>query len=209
MTQRLKTPRESRHLRIVVFYVLVCLPICMFIGLTIPFGRNGISADPVLQLMAFIAWMFIILPVAVFIYNLILKRIVLTRIVRQLKHSDYFNPQAGNETFHLGDGKYFGIDISNGTMLYIHRIRKGEIDILALDMKDWTNSEAEGQVFRLYTKRPELPRIAIATPFAQRWFDTVGAMVHRQYPDISFNHYIRGKFPELESENNIHISPLI
>ncbi|WP_164348675.1 plasmid IncI1-type surface exclusion protein ExcA, partial [Pseudomonas viridiflava] len=100
----------------------------------------------------------------------------LSRVTEALKAKDVFWPDDGYEFYLVNDGKYFGIDTKNGAILYIHKIRKGQVDVVGLTMGDWTNRELEGNKLRLYTKFPELPCIEISTPWAQRWYDTLGAM---------------------------------
>lgn len=106
----------------------------------------------------------------------------------------------------MNDGKYLGIDSRNGTILYIHRIRKGQVDVVGMTMADWTNREIEGNMLRLYTKFPELPRIEIKTPWAQRWYDTLGAMEYKRYSTPKpFPEYVRDHVEQLEREHQIHI----
>lgn len=106
-------------------------------------------------------------------------------------------------------GKYLGIDARNGTILYIHKIRKGQVDVVGLTMGDWTNREVEGNKLRLYTKFPELPCIEISTPWAQRWYDTLGAMEYKRYTTAKpFGLYVREHAEKLERENKIHIPNL-
>lgn len=131
------------------------------------------------------------------------------KITAYLRDSAYYAPEIGYEMYRQGEGKYLGIDKKNGTILYVHRIRKGQVDVVGLTMDDWTNREVEGNMFRLNTKFPDLPRIEIATPWAQRWFDTLGAMEYQKTNVAKpFAQHVRDQIEKLESDFKIQIPRL-
>ncbi len=210
MAQRLKTGKEFTFFLIKLAYGIVALPCLLILGLLSLFALNGASrTDSYIYILVGMIWMGVIIPVAVFFFHVLKKRRLLKIITNDIKNPDFFMPEHGYEMFHEGDGKYLGIDIKRGTILYVHRIRKGEVDVIGLDMNDWTNREVEGKMLRLYTKLPELPRIEIATPWAQRWFDTLGSMEFKQYqPAMPFSEYVDIHREQLERENHIAIPRL-
>ncbi|MEN3262579.1 plasmid IncI1-type surface exclusion protein ExcA [Sodalis endosymbiont of Spalangia cameroni] len=211
MIQRLKTRRESWFWVLKILYILLVFPCLVFLTLASLFTLGDVLNNRDFHQMFFYAiiWFSLLVPVGVFFYKVFSKRRLLKIITNDIKHPDFFMPEPGYEMFHEGDGKYLGIDIQRGTILYVHRIRKGEVDVVGLDMSDWTNREVEGKMFRLYTKIPQLPRIEIATPWAQRWFDTLGSMEFKQYsPSLPFSEYVDIHLEQLEREQHIAIPRL-
>ncbi|MEL5616112.1 plasmid IncI1-type surface exclusion protein ExcA [Serratia marcescens] len=211
MVQRLKTTREGWAWVFKILYMVLALPCLLFLALASLLTLSDVLKSGDLYQLFFygLIWAAILIPVAIFTKQVISKRRILKVITNDIKDPEYFMPEQGYEMYHEGDGKYLGIDIKRGTILYVHRIRKGEVDVVGLDMKDWTNREVEGKMFRLYTKLPELPRIEIATPWAQRWFDTLGSMEFKQYqPAMPFSEYVDIHREQLERENHIAIPRL-
>ncbi|MFH3086253.1 plasmid IncI1-type surface exclusion protein ExcA [Serratia marcescens] len=211
MVQRLKTTREGWAWVFKILYMVLALPCLLFLALASLLTLSDVLKSGDLYQLFFygLIWAAILIPAAIFTKQVISKRRILKVITNDVKDPEYFMPEQGYEMYHEGDGKYLGIDIKRGTILYVHRIRKGEVDVVGLDMKDWTNREVEGKMFRLYTKLPELPRIEIATPWAQRWFDTLGSMEFKQYqPAMPFSEYVDIHREQLERENHIAIPRL-
>lgn len=211
MVQRLKTTREGWAWVFKILYMVLALPCLLFLALASLLTLSDVLKSGDLYQLFFygLIWAAILIPVAIFTKQVISKRRILKVITNDVKDPEYFMPEQGYEMYHEGDGKYLGIDIKRGTILYVHRIREGEVDVVGLDMKDWTNREVEGKMFRLYTKLPELPRIEIATPWAQRWFDTLGSMEFKQYqPAMPFSEYVDIHREQLERENHIAIPRL-
>jgi len=211
VVQRLKTTREGWAWVFKILYMVLALPCLLFLALASLLTLSDVLKSGDLYQLFFygLIWAAILIPVAIFTKQVISKRRILKVITNDVKDPEYFMPEQGYEMYHEGDGKYLGIDIKRGTILYVHRIRKGEVDVVGLDMKDWTNREVEGKMFRLYTKLPELPRIEISTPWAQRWFDTLGSMEFKQYqPAMPFSEYVDIHREQLERENHIAIPRL-
>lgn len=154
-------------------------------------------------------WSIIIIPLAIFVHGIISRRRLLKRITAMLRTPQYFWPKKWNYIYHEGEGKYFGIDTENGTILYVHRIRKGVVDVVGLTMKDWTNREVEGKMLRLYTKFPDLPRIEIPSPLAQQWFDTLGAMQYKTFSTpLPFREYVADHLDTIERNCHVQVPQL-
>ncbi|WP_032641944.1 plasmid IncI1-type surface exclusion protein ExcA [Pseudomonas syringae group genomosp. 3] len=215
MAQRLRTGRETLIWLIKLAYMLLAFPFLLLIGIVMFFSvtsehsRGRVPGD---VLGTLIIWAAILIPVGIFIYGVLSRRRLLKRVTRAIKSPQFFNPDPTHEIYHEGDGKYLGIDTKNGTILYVHRIRKGQLDVVALTMDDWTNREVEGKgILRLYTKHPDLPRIEIGTPLAQLWYDTLGAMEHKQKQYSTpqpFNRYVHDRLEALERDLNVQIPRL-
>ncbi|MCK0550934.1 plasmid IncI1-type surface exclusion protein ExcA [Pseudomonas syringae] len=213
--QRLKTAKEGWFWIVKIFYMLFAFPFLLLMGVAMLFivnsehSRGRVPGD---VSGTFLIWAAILIPVGVFIYGVLSRRRLLKRVTRVIKSPQFFNPDPTHEIYHEGDGKYLGIDTQNGTILYVHRIRKGQVDVVALTMDDWTNREVEGKgILRLYTKHPDLPRIEIGTPLAQLWYDTLGAMEHKQKQYSTpqpFNRYVHDHIEALERDLNVQIPRL-
>lgn len=191
-------------------YILLALPFLLIIGtlmlLAMPPEHN--RPDDIVQ-GTILIWMGVIIPVGIFFFRVIKKSRFLKRAVNSLRSPEYFSPESIHEMYHEGDCKYLGIDIKNGTILYIHRIRKGQMDVIGMNLGDWTQRELEGNILRLYTKFPELPRIEFSTPWAQRWYDTLGAMEYKRYEHSQrFSDYVKSRVEQLERDNKVQISKL-
>ncbi len=211
MVQRIKTAKEGWFWLIKLAYMFIAFPFALIVGVPSLFVASSLIERGAYGTLIFcsILWLAVLIPVVFFGYGVISRRRLLKSVVTSLQSPDYFSPAAGNEIYHEGDGKYFGIDTKHGTILYVHRIRKGQVDVLAMTMDDWVNRETEGKIFRLYTKLPELPRIEIGTPWARLWYDTLGAMEHKQFSTApSFKQHVRGRLDELEREHSVQIPRL-
>lgn len=212
MVQRLKTAKEGWVGIVKSLYMFFAFPFLLFIGVVMFFmvtsGKSmGRVADDALGTV--IIWAVIIISIGIFAYGVWSRNRLLKKITASLLNSAYFAPEVGYEMYCQGEGKYLGIDKKNGTILYVHRIRKGQVDVVGLTMDDWTNREVEGNMFRLNTKFPDLPLIEIATPWAQRWFDTLGAMEYKKTNVAKpFAQYVRDQIEKLESDFQIQIPRL-
>lgn len=207
--QRLKTPREFWLWVVKFAYLLIAVPALSCIG--VAFFFMALSESGPLQTTDFTLSAFalagVIGPCGLMMQGVLARRRVLKSITAALRSPNYFWPAEGYEQYHEGDGKYLGIDTERGTVLYVHHIRKGQVDVIALTMNDWTNREVDGKTFRLYTKLPELPRIEINTPWAQRWFDTLGAMEFKQYSTpLPFAEYVEGHREQIQEALSVRIS---
>lgn len=209
---RLKTAKEGWFQVAKRTYFLLALPCLLLLGLlslmVLPGSMPGRETKDTLILIAMF-WTPVVVPVLLLVSAARARRKLLNKILNSLKTKDVFWPEEGQELLQVSSGKYLGIDAKNGTILYVHRIRKGQVDVVGMTMGDWTNRELEGSVLRLYTKYPELPCIEISTPWAQRWYDTLGAMEYKRYQSATlFKKYVIDHIETLERDNKIQIPQL-
>lgn len=62
------------------------------------------------------------------------------KVVQTIKESGFYSPEKGYEGLSLTQGAYFGIDLKNGTMLYV-RIYPGNImDVIGFDIHNFTRT---------------------------------------------------------------------
>jgi hypothetical protein len=210
--QRLKSVRETLSEVARTLYMLFGFPFLLLIGTLMFFiSTSGKSAshDPDIKLGIFLIWAVIFLSVGIFFRGARSRRRVLKTATAAFRDPAYFDPDEGYEMYQQASGKYLGIDKTNGTILYIHSIRKGQMDVVALTMGEWTNCEVEGNIFRLYTKYADLPCLEIRTAWAQRWYDTLGAMQHKQYSTPKpFKQFVYDRIELLERDLKVHIPRL-
>jgi hypothetical protein len=206
---RLKTHRESLVVLIKAAYLLVGFPLLLLCGTVMLFSVTSDRTNHRMQgdvAGTVFIWAAILIPVGMFMYSIVSRRSLLRKVVGTLRSPEYFAPEETNELYHVGDGKYLGIDIRNGTMLYVHKIRSGQMDVIGLTMADWTSKEVQGNVFKLYTKHPELPMIKIRTPWAMRWYDTLDAMTTKRYHTPQpFPQYVATHLTALQSRHRVYI----
>ncbi len=207
--QRLRTAKEGWFWIVRIMYMFIAFPCALIISIPSLFMAPSLLEQRSYSTFLFFAviWLGALIPIVIFVSGVISRRRLLKQVTAAIKDPRFFYPEPNNEIYHEGDGKYLGIDTKNGTILYVHRIRKGQLDVLALTMGDWTNREVEGNsILRLYTKLPELPRIQIGTPVAQNWYDTLGAMEYKQYSTPQpFARYVDERLGALERDLSVHI----
>lgn len=208
--QRLKSVRETLSEVARTLYMLFGIPFLLFAGVVMFFavtsGRSNLPGD---SLGTVLIWAVIFLSIGIFVRGIRRRRSILKNATAAFRDPAYFDPDEGYEMYQQASGKYLGIDKTNGTILYIHSIRKGQMDVMALTMDEWTNREVEGNIFRLYTKYADLPRIEIRTAWAQRWYDTLGAMQHKQYSTPKpFKQFVYDRIELLERDLKVHIPRL-
>ncbi len=169
------------------FYYVLALPCLLILGVITliisssdSFHYKLYSTDYVLLTLL---WLAILIPLSVRQYGKFSRRHKLQKMVNMLSRPDRFNPEKQHQVLNSGQGKYLGIDTKNGTILYIHIVKKGMIDVIGLDMQSWKNRELEGSALRLYTCMPDVPVLSVYAPpiVAKKLFDTLGAMSHNTY----------------------------
>ncbi|PYD15937.1 plasmid IncI1-type surface exclusion protein ExcA [Pseudomonas savastanoi] len=211
--QRLKTPGEAWLGIVRTLYMLFAFPFLLFFGVAMLAMTTSSRTNhrlPGDELGTALIWAAILLSVGIFAYGIRSRKRTLKSITAALRDPAYFSPDEGYEIYQQGAGKYLGIDTRNGTILYVHRIRKGEVDVVALTMNDWTKCEVEGtNIFRLFTQFTDLPRLEIFCPWAERWYDTIGVMRQKQYTNAqAFKQHVHHRLEALERDLNVQIPRL-
>ncbi|WP_183136534.1 plasmid IncI1-type surface exclusion protein ExcA, partial [Pseudomonas amygdali] len=132
--QRLKTAKEGWFWIVKIFYMLFAFPFAVLVGVPSLFIASSLIEEKDFTTLGFCSmlWLGVLIPMGIFIYGVLSRRRLLKRVTRAIKSPQFFNPDPTNEIYHEGDGKYLGIDTKNGTILYVHRIRKGQVDVVAL-----------------------------------------------------------------------------
>jgi hypothetical protein len=210
--QRLMNAKEGWFHIVKTLYLVLALPFFLITGLLSLVALSGSSPGQQTRdswTLVAMFWTPVVIPLILFIVTSRARGRLLKSVLLSLKSRDIFWPAEECEFFLWNSGRYLGIDNKNGTILYINRIRRGQVDVVGLSMGDWTGRELDGKTLRLYTKFPDLPRIEFHTPWAERWYDMLGAMEYKRYNTAKpFGQYVSEHVEALERENNIHIPKL-
>jgi hypothetical protein len=217
--QRHDSTIENFWIVIKFFYYFLALPCLLFFAaasLIIYLGKQpGGHDDTGMASFFILVWIALVVPLGLRRYGKVSRRIKLKKMVTMLSSSERFSPQKQHQVFDAGRGKYLGIDMQRGTILYIHMVKKGVIDVIGLTMSDWTNRELEGSALRLYTRMPDVPVLSIyahptvATPL----FNTLGAMNHNSYsepfPQEPWPEYVGRQSRFVEFEHNVVVPQVV
>lgn len=212
--QRTDSKAETLWVIIKFVYYFLALPCLVFISIAMAFIAYGTAvgktagADSQFYSVAVLVWLATFVPLAVRRYGKVLRHRSLKQMVAMLSSPDRFSPQTQHQVLDAGRGKYLGIDTQHGTILYIHIVKKGVIDVIGLDMQSWTNRELEGSALRLYTRQPDLPVLSVYahSAAAKELFDTLGAMSHNTYANPfmeSWPVYVSQQSRFVEYEHNV------
>lgn len=169
-----------------VLYYFLGLPSLVLIALAsiVVYSSKG-PTEPGAGMGLFftLVWCGILIPLGYRRFKIISRRRQLKKMVALLTSDARFSPLKQHQVMDAGQGKYLGIDIKFGNILYIHMVKKGIVDVIGLTMRDWTERELESSTLRINTKNPEVPVLSInAHPtVSKELFSTLGAMSHNSY----------------------------
>ncbi|QZY97787.1 plasmid IncI1-type surface exclusion protein ExcA [Pantoea dispersa] len=169
-------------------YYFIALPSLVFIAIALIIVYSGPvlgGIDSDFNIFAFVVFSAIIFPLGYRRFSITRRRRQLKKMVALLTSDERFSPLKQHQVMDAGRGKYLGIDIKSGNILYIHMVKKGVVDVIGLTMRDWKERELEDSTLRINTKNPEVPVLSVnAHPtVTKELFDTLGAMSHNSYPE--------------------------
>lgn len=195
-------------------YYIILLPCAVFFAAITLFIFMGSTRHHLYTSDYFLLtmlWMFILLPLTFRYISIKMRSKKLQQISLFFKRDDRFNPKESHEVFNAIYGKYFGVDISRGTILFIDMHRKRIIDVVGITMDTWSNIELQGSVIRMYTLDPELPMLSITAPsvVVSGLYNTLGAMRHKSYsesyPDEPWPRYVARQSKFIEFEHKVTV----
>lgn len=213
-TQRNVTGQDAFQALVKAVYYFLILPCALILAamtLSIFFSNSHYKLFTSDYFLLSLLYAVIIVPLSIRFYNVRSRRQRLEKMVAQLSREDRFCPQAQHQILDAARGKYLGIDTLHGTILYIHMVREGVIDIIALTMADWTRREQEESWLRIYTRHPDIPVLSIHThqDIARRLFDTLGAMSSNSYsepfPQEPWTEYVGRQSNFVEYQYNVTV----
>ncbi len=198
------------------FLALPCLLFFMAASLIIYSGNQPGGHDDVDMAVFFIfVWCAVLIPFGIRRYGKISRRRQLQKMVAMLSSPERFSPQKQHQVLDAGRGKYLGVDTERGTILYIHIVKKGLVDVVGLTMQGWTNRELEGTELRLYTRMPDVPVLSVYAhqTVARELFNTLGAMSHNSYsepfPKEPWPEYVGRQSRFVEFEHNVVVPQVV
>ncbi|MGU0464453.1 plasmid IncI1-type surface exclusion protein ExcA [Klebsiella pneumoniae] len=182
-SQRERTGMETFVSLLKFWAAMIYLPICLFFAFF-----HTISSEDGDGEIALIFWALFVAPFIIRQFTLQKRRRALNSVVEAVSGEE-FMPQKGNVII-SGNRTYLGVDAIRGTLLYVSMRRKGEYDVMGMDMSSWTRVAYKGDVITLKTKNPELPSVSVDAPGGEKYsaalYDVICAMEHRQHADLQF-----------------------
>lgn len=169
------------------FIYLPCALITAVLTLIVFMGSSSHKLYATDYFLLSLLWTSILVPLGYRRFAIANKRKRLLKMVALLTSDARFSPKKQHKVMDAGQGKYLGVDIKSGNILYIHIVKKDLVDVIGLTMSDWKERELEGSTLRINTKNPEVPVLSInAHPLvANELFSTLGAMSHNSYVESS------------------------
>ena len=125
----------------------------------------------------------IILPLLWLYLRTRAKKKKVQQVVQQIKESSPFAPTSDYEQLSFSKSCYFGIDIKNGTMLYVRIYPNNVMDVIGLDIHNFTRTVAEDGKLEIHTTYVSLPMIPleISGISARTLANTMHTMAARGY----------------------------
>ncbi|HHD7482035.1 TPA: plasmid IncI1-type surface exclusion protein ExcA [Klebsiella oxytoca] len=182
-SQRERTRTETIVLVLKVWAAIIYFPVCLFFAFLFTISSRKGSFE-----LEVLFWVLFVTPFIIRQFTLQKRRRALNSVVKAVSGGE-FMPQKGNVII-SGNRTYLGVDAIRGTLLYVSMRRKGEYDVMGLDMSSWTRVAYKGDVITLKTKNPEFPSVSVDAPGGEKYsaalYDVICAMEHRQYTDLQF-----------------------
>ncbi|EPA1869371.1 plasmid IncI1-type surface exclusion protein ExcA, partial [Shigella sonnei] len=125
--------------------------------LTEPYIETDIQA----YLYTYGSWLLLILPSLWLYMKTRAKKKKVQQVVQQIKESSPFAPTSDYEQLSFSKSCYFGIDIKNGTMLYVRIYPNNVMDVIGLDIHNFTRTVAEDGKLEIHTTYVSLPMIPL------------------------------------------------
>ncbi|ECC4750406.1 ethanolamine utilization protein EutE [Salmonella enterica] len=194
---------------VLIIYLLFGIPFFLLCG--IAFVALVLSdRNPNLDeyIYAYGSWALLIIPCA-WLYTSTKKRQKkINAIINSLKEAGKFIPDKNLEFRMFWQGKYFGIDVRNGTMLYIGIWPGKVIDVIGFQAGSITETATSGSRIDLHTDFVTLPVISLElmTKNASTIANTIHAINRKgyRYP-VNFPALVQNKKKEWENMTGLPV----
>ncbi|HAM9627845.1 TPA: plasmid IncI1-type surface exclusion protein ExcA [Escherichia coli] len=123
--------------------------------------ESYIETDIQAYLYTYGSWLLLILPSLWLYMKTRAKKKKVQQVVQQIKESSPFAPTSDYEQLSFSKSCYFGIDIKNGTMLYVRIYPNNVMDVIGLDIHNFTRTVAEDGKLEIHTTYVSLPMIPL------------------------------------------------
>ncbi|HGG2426751.1 TPA: plasmid IncI1-type surface exclusion protein ExcA [Escherichia coli] len=185
-------------------YFFLGIPFFLFCGVM---SITGLIIDPyygkdINAYFYILLWWFLLLAPGIWMYSRAkTRREKIRKVVQTIKESGFYSPEKGYEGLSLTQGAYFGIDLKNGTMLYV-RIYPGNImDVIGFDIHNFTRTVTDDKTLEIHTKYINLPMVPVPSwcTHPETASNTMHAMASRGYDyPVDFPRLIQEKRKEWE-----------
>lgn len=142
------------------------------------------------------------------------KKNILT-ILEAVKLEGLFEPLPNDEKFGFFQYNYFGIDVANGTFVFIgninnrSRLFSNNMLVLGFDTHNWRGIELKGNKLTIYMNDPNLPYIYIINKEASTFYEKLSAMRNRHYDyPHSFPKWVDFKASQAAEELGQNLIPI-
>lgn len=199
-----------------LYYLLRIAYFCLgipFLLLFIIFGMLSITSSKYVTQADYIytyVCLFLLIAPCLWLYTKAKrKKNTIHYVVQKIKDTGYFSPEKGFEGFSLITSTYFGIDIRKGTILYIRIYPNNIMDVIGLDIHNFTRTVTEDKELKIYTKYVNMPMIPVTSwcTSPSSAANTMHAMAERSYDyPVDFPRMIQEKRKEWEKVAGIPVA---
>ncbi|EDU1196667.1 TPA: plasmid IncI1-type surface exclusion protein ExcA [Salmonella enterica] len=210
MTDRL--PKWCKYANTALtLYLFLGIPCLLFYGF---FGgpwfesSSYLKYHPEAYITGYSCLFFIIIP-CVWLYLSAKKRQTkINTIINSLKETGRFIPDKNLEYRMFWQAKYFGIDVRNGTMLYIGIWPGKVMDVIGFQAGSITETATSGSRIDLHTSFVTLPVISLelVTKYASTIANTIHAINRKGYSyPVNFPALVQNKKKEWENMTGLPV----
>lgn len=164
-------------------YFLIGVPFLIFCAIAFTALSLDIYSTKYDYIYAYGSWALLIIPSLWLYLRTKAKKKKIQQVVKQIKESSLFAPTSDYEQLSFLKSCYFGIDIKNGTMLYVRIYPNNVMDVIGLDIHNFTRTVAEDGKLEIHTTYVSLPMIPleISGISARTLANTMHTMAARGY----------------------------
>ncbi|EPM5457620.1 plasmid IncI1-type surface exclusion protein ExcA [Salmonella enterica] len=142
------------------------------------------------------------------------KKNILT-VLDAVKLEGVFEPSPNDEKFGFFQYNYFGIDVMNGTFVYIGNVNERSklfsenMLVVGFDMHNWRSLELKGNELTISMNDPRLPYITVINKNTPIFYEKLSAMRNRHYDyPHSFPKWVDFKASQAAEELGQNLIPI-
>lgn len=170
---------------------------------------------PVEIVMISLLWMGTVLVFFYMIKSYTRNKSNILNILKHVKLEGLFDPLASDELFGPHKVNYFGIDVQNGTIVYISHVNSkqslfaNDILVFGFDIHNWRSCELVGNKLTIHTNDPRIPFISVMHSKAPVIFEKLSAIrnMNFSYPH-SFPGWVDFKAQQVAEARGLNLIPI-
>ncbi|EAO8183421.1 ethanolamine utilization protein EutE [Salmonella enterica] len=197
---------------VLTLYLILGIPCLLFyciINFTLLFGdAEYLSYHKDIYLDAYGCLFLIVGPLAYLYISTKQRQKKINTIINSLKETGRFIPDKNLEFRMFWQAKYFGIDVRNGTMLYIGIWPGKVMDVIGFQAGSITETATSGSRIDLHTSFVTLPVISLelVTKYASTIANTIHAINRKGYSyPVNFPALVQNKKKEWENMTGLPV----